>query len=367
MSLSAITLTFSDPVLPGEGESCTVPKLRPSPIPSRIVRSAGAVVWRPRKGNPMPAVGEAIAPQDMEVLVVHRPRYDDWSWPKGKAEVNEPLIVAGVREVEEETGVLVAMGAPLTTQRYRLGSGHTKEVHYWVGTVVSHPAVQRGRAPVVPASQKEIDNASWVSVERAHELLTRRGDRRLLDEVTARALSGDLRTVTLALVRHGSSVSRSQWPEDEGSRPLARAGGRQAVVAAQVLSALGVERVLSSSWARCRRTLEVYSSLTGLPLVETHDLTEDAVAAEPKVASRVVKQVLRRPGAPIAVCSHRPVFPALLKPLLKASSNQMRRQFPAEDPYLRPGQILVAHLAYGEGDPRVFALQAHQPFFSSMS
>lgn len=344
-----------------------MPKLRPSPIPSRIVRSAGAVVWRPRKGSVMPAVGEAISPRDIEVLVVHRPRYDDWSWPKGKAEINEPLIVAGVREVEEETGVLVAMGAPLTTQRYRLGSGHTKEVHYWVGTEVTHPAVQRGRSPVVPATIKEIDNASWVSVERAHELLTRRGDRRLLDEVTARALAGDLCTVTVALVRHGSAVSRRHWPEGESTRPLARGGGRQAVIVAGVLSALGVERVLSSSWARCQRTLAVYSALTGLPLVDTPDLTEDAAAADPKVASRVIKQILRRPGGPIAVCSHRPVLPSLFKPLVKVSSNQMRRQFPTEDPYLRPGQVLVAHVAYGEGEARVVALQAHQPFFSSMS
>lgn len=350
-----------------EGESSIVPKLRPSPIPSRIVRSAGAVVWRPRKGVSLPAVGEVVDPEQIEVLVVHRPRYDDWSWPKGKAELNEPLIVAGAREVEEETGVVVSMGAPLTTQRYRLGSGHTKEVHYWVGTAVSHPAVERGRVPVAPASAKEIDCARWMSVERAHGVLTRRGDRRLLDEVVARAQAGDLVTLTVALVRHGSAIARSQWSQVEATRPLSRTGGRQAVVAADVLSAVGVERLLTSPWVRCERTLEVYSALTGLPVVTAEDLTEDVLEREPKAASRVVKQILRRPAAPIAVCSHRPVLPLLFKPLLKISSNQMRRQFPQEDPYLRPGQVLVAHVAYGGGQARVFALQTHQPFTSSMS
>ena len=92
-------------------------------------------MWRfvdpERRGVP----GQVIVPEDIEVLMVHRPRYKDWSWPKGKSEANEPIICAAIREVEEETGASVILGAPLTTQRYRLGSGQTKEVRYWVGTL----------------------------------------------------------------------------------------------------------------------------------------------------------------------------------------------------------------------------------------
>ena len=136
--------------------------------------------------------------------MVHRPRYHDWSWPKGKTENGESLVAAAVREVEEETGQIVTLGAPLTTQRYRLGGGQTKEVHYWVGTPVpvGH-ASERLRAPVARAPRTEIDQTVWTSPERAADMLTRRGDRRLLADIVARAREGRLVTTTLLVLRPG--------------------------------------------------------------------------------------------------------------------------------------------------------------------
>ena len=187
-------------------------------------------MWRfvdpERRGVP----GQVIVPEDIEVLMVHRPRYKDWSWPKGKTEANEPIICAAIREVEEETGASVILGAPLTTQRYRLGSGQTKEVRYWVPEptdkqpVVSpvqlsrSSAISRVRTPVKPAPASEIDETRWVSPTQAEQMLTRRGDRRLLQELVARAEEGRLVTVTLGLVRHAKAVSRTQWAGDEATR-----------------------------------------------------------------------------------------------------------------------------------------------------
>ena len=151
----------------------------PAPRPQRLVRSAGALVWRFTDPARVARPGEPIDPADIEVLMVHRPRYHDWSWPKGKAENGEPLLAAAVREVEEETGQIITLGAPLTTQRYRLGGGQTKEVHYWVGTPVpAGHASERLRAPVARAPRTEIDQTAWTSPERAADMLTRRGDRR---------------------------------------------------------------------------------------------------------------------------------------------------------------------------------------------
>lgn len=76
----------------------------------RIVHAAGALVWREKGG-------------DLQVLLVHRPRYDDWSFPKGKLESGESLCACAVREVAEETGVQVRLEQPLETIRYRLGDG----------------------------------------------------------------------------------------------------------------------------------------------------------------------------------------------------------------------------------------------------
>ena len=176
----------------------------PAPRPQRLVRSAGALVWRFTDPGRVAVPGELIDPADIEVLMVHRPRYHDWSWPKGKTENGESLVAAAVREVEEETGQIITLGAPLTTQRYRLGSGQTKEVHYWVGTPVpAGDASERLRAPVARAPRTEIDQTAWTSPERAADMLTRRGDRRLLADIVARAREGRLVTTTLLVLHPG--------------------------------------------------------------------------------------------------------------------------------------------------------------------
>ena len=176
----------------------------PAPRPQRLVRSAGALVWRFTDPARVAVPGEPIDPADIEVLMVHRPRYHDWSWPKGKTENGESLVAAAVREVEEETGQIITLGAPLTTQRYRLGGGQTKEVHYWVGTPVpAGHASERLRAPVARAPRTEIDQTAWTSPERAADMLTRRGDRRLLADIVARAREGRLVTTTLLVLRPG--------------------------------------------------------------------------------------------------------------------------------------------------------------------
>ncbi|EJG15455.1 NUDIX hydrolase, partial [Actinomyces sp. ICM47] len=178
----------------------------PAPRPQRLVRSAGALVWRFADPTRFAAPGESIDPADIEVLMVHRPRYHDWSWPKGKAENGEPLVAAAVREVEEETGQVITLGAPLTTQRYRLGGGQTKEVHYWVGTPMpaDDPAA-RLRAPVARAPRTEIDQTTWATPAAAADMLTRRGDRRLLADVVARAREGRLATSTIIVLRPGAA------------------------------------------------------------------------------------------------------------------------------------------------------------------
>lgn len=84
------------------------------------LQAAGALVWRERG-------------RKLQVLLVHRPRYNDWSWPKGKPESGEPLVATAVREVSEETGKRIVLGQPLGCVRYRVG-GRPKETHYWAAT-----------------------------------------------------------------------------------------------------------------------------------------------------------------------------------------------------------------------------------------
>lgn len=109
------------------------------------VLAAGGVIWRrTKKGR-------------IEVILVHRPRYDDWSLPKGKLDAGETDEEAALREVEEETCVVAALGPELPTTTYLDRSGKHKRVRYWAMTAVSGD----------PAGANEVDRAEWVAYDDA--------------------------------------------------------------------------------------------------------------------------------------------------------------------------------------------------------
>lgn len=143
-------------------------KPRPSP-PEPIVRAGGGVVRRRGKnGTP-------------EYAVVHRPRYDDWSLPKGKLDPGETDEEAALREVEEETGVRCTLGPELEATRYRDRNGRLKQVRYWLMEPVDGVTPPRFRP------NHEIDQLRWCSAADAGKLLTHDHDRTLIAEAEARA------------------------------------------------------------------------------------------------------------------------------------------------------------------------------------
>jgi 8-oxo-dGTP diphosphatase len=125
------------------------------------VRAAGGLVLR---------LGEDGT---SEILVVHRPAYDDWSFPKGKLEPGETEEDAAVREVEEETGLRCRLEREVATTRYRDGSGRPKTVRYWLMTPVGG----------VLTPLHEVDDARFVHMTEAAALLTYERDRDLLELV----------------------------------------------------------------------------------------------------------------------------------------------------------------------------------------
>jgi 8-oxo-dGTP pyrophosphatase MutT (NUDIX family) len=124
------------------------------------VRAAGGVVWRPLDGG-------------LEVLLVHRPRYDDWSFPKGKLEPGESHEAGALREVEEEVRMRCVLGHELLTVSYVDSRGRPKVVRYWEMTV----AEDLGFEP-----NSEVDEVAWLDVEDARQRLSYRHDARVLDD-----------------------------------------------------------------------------------------------------------------------------------------------------------------------------------------
>jgi 8-oxo-(d)GTP phosphatase len=126
------------------------------------VKAAGGVVWRTRKGK-------------VDVLLVHRPRYDDWSFPKGKLDAGESFRAGAVREVREETGLDVHLGPELASAVYRDALGRSKIVRYWAMTVVDGEFEKN----------REVDAVAWVRLGEAAERLTYAHDVDVLDSFAA--------------------------------------------------------------------------------------------------------------------------------------------------------------------------------------
>jgi 8-oxo-(d)GTP phosphatase len=260
--------------------------MAPSVIAHRPdVLAAGAVVWRRRQ----------------EVLLVHRPTYDDWSFPKGKVDPGEWLPAAAVREVGEETGLAIRLGPPLGTQRYQNGD-RMKSVHYWVGWAIGSDDVS---GYLVNA---EIDDVRWLPWRMALDRLTYPYDRETLRE--SRRLRR--KTRPLVVLRHGSAEPRKAWSGDDRRRPLEDSGCRQAERLIPLLAAYDVSRVVSSSSTRCRETVVPYAEASGLKVEEHDGLSQEDASAES--VAEVVDDLLEAKEGSV-LCTHRPVLPSVFDAL----------------------------------------------------
>ena len=355
------------------------------------VLAAGALVWRLKNDK-------------LQVLVVHRPRYDDWSFPKGKAEPGESMVLTAIREVAEETGRQIVLGRYLGKARRRLVSGRKKRTLYWAAQVLPEAGPGEGlRAAVKPASKHEIDKVRWWKAEKAARKLTHADDKRLLARLVDWYESGQLQVRSLVLVRHAKAVSRATWGygiNSEITRPLVMGRGQaQARDVAALLSAYGVRELVSSPWRRCVDTLAPYAHGCGLDLRSDEAFTEVSALMAPELMQASFRDLLERgsaldgppepeavglqgrepagpqgrepglalagqagPGAagqsepvctpqdppepsyPLALCVHRPCLPLLFETLREYMGPELATKLPDSDPWLRPGQAVVVHL-----------------------
>lgn len=353
------------------------------------VLAAGALVWRLKNDK-------------LQVLVVHRPRYDDWSFPKGKAEPGESMVLTAIREVAEETGRQIVLGRYLGKARRRLVSGRKKRTLYWAAQVLPEAGPGEGlRAAVKPASKREIDKVRWWKAEKAARKLTHADDKRLLARLVDWYESGQLQVHSLVLVRHAKAVSRATWGygiNSEITRPLVMGRGQaQARDVAALLSAYGVRELVSSPWRRCVDTLAPYAHGCGLDLRSDEAFTEVSALMAPELMQASFRDLLERgsaldgppepeavglqgrepagpqgrelglalagqagpgaagppePGAagqsepsyPLALCVHRPCLPLLFETLREYMGPELATKLPDSDPWLRPGQAVVVHL-----------------------
>lgn len=234
------------------------------------VRAAGGIVLRD--------VGDGRS-----VALVHRPRYDDWSFPKGKLIDGEDDETAALREVEEETGLRCRIGPSVGSVMYRDRQGRSKVVRYF--------RMDADDGSFTPS--EEVDELRWVPVDRAGGLLSYAHDRNLLRRALAEAPASPL-----YLIRHAMAGVRAAWERPDHERPLTRGGRMQALRLVERFRGLELGRVLSSPYVRCVQTVEPLAADRQLALEPEPALAEGAHVDD------ALTLIASLDGRPAALCGH---------------------------------------------------------------
>ena len=277
------------------------------------IYAAGAVLWR-RNSH-----------KEVEVLLVHRPRYDDWSLPKGKLDPSEELIACAYREVVEETGFDVQLGPYISDIEYFVPEG-LKKVLFWSARVLNPDK------SFIPNS--EVDGIEWLSIEEAMQRVTRESDREVIESF----IKTPYDSYPLIFLRHAKALSRDSWDGEDEDRPLDNLGQMQAKRMLAIYNVFGLTQVHTSDALRCHDT--VYGLARGLQ----RELTVTTAVSEytwkkakgKEKAKEYVKELVKI-NEPILLCSHNPVLPRMLEKFTK------KIDFDRPENKLLPGESWILH------------------------
>jgi len=298
-----------------------------------VIEAAGGVLWR-------------ASARGVEAAVVHRPRYDDWSLPKGKLSPGEHPLLGALREIAEETGFAARPGRLVAESRYRHG-GAPKRVRYWDMQVVGGSF----------AANDEVDELAWLTMPETIARLAPNRDRPI-----AEAFAADVRATTACVVvRHGQAGEHSARADDDRERPLDDAGRRQAVALTPLLTAFGARRVLSADVARCLDTVAPFAATQGVAIETDDALSADGFLADPAAATKRLRRLVET-GQPRVLCGQGEAISPFLKHISAELSASSRPTFDGEafDGQVGKGGFAVVHV--DAADPtRLVAIDGYPP------
>lgn len=250
---------------------------------AKPVLAAGGVVFR--RASPL---------EDPEFLLIRRPRYKDWTLPKGKIDRGEAPAEAALREVREETGYHCNPILEVGSIGYALSSGRRKAVRYWL-----MKAESGGFKP-----NNEVDKITWLDFDKAQQKLTFRKDHDVIS--WAAELTADPERGRVHLVRHGSAGTPKQGDPKDRDRRLSGTGKRHAAKIGRRLSRIPVERIISSPYIRCRQTLEPLDDMLSIGIEEDKRLAE---GTKPKDTMALISELR---GQAAVLCTHGGIIGDLL-------------------------------------------------------
>ncbi|CAB5241358.1 unannotated protein [freshwater metagenome] len=276
-----------------------------------MIRAAGAILWRKSSS------------QEIQVALIHRPKYDDWTFPKGTVDTLETPIMAAFREVKEETGYEAKFGRYLGEVVYK-EDGKNKQVKYWAAQASST------REKFVP--NDEVDVIQWVTPKEAKNFLSYADDRELIKLFRGTHVD----TNTYVLLRHATAVGRGDWERPDTDRPLNELGKAQATALTKALQPFGIKKFVSSTAHRCISTLEPIARETGTAIELNEKLCADRFEINENYSIDFIKELLSS-NDPTVICSHNPIIPHAIASLISS------RYTPEEFAPLLPGDAWVLH------------------------
>ncbi|MFF8817247.1 NUDIX domain-containing protein [Leucobacter sp. NPDC015123] len=298
---------------------------------AKQVFAAGTVPWR--------RVKNASGKDELMVLLIHRRKQRDVSFPKGKLDPGESMPQAAVRETHEETGLRISLGATLGTIHYDLPGGGTKIVQYWAAEVTPKTALASTFKP-----NSEVQALEWVAASAARDLLSYQADRELFDVFTRLAAPGLLDTFSVTLLRHAKAQALGEEYPADRLRQLTQGGERQAHTLAPILRSFAPKRIYSSTATRCLETVAPLAELIKKDVREQECLSQDFWdEGDLTLTRRLIGKIVTR-GRSAVICSHLPVLPDLARELVLASGS-LPGEYVEDAARLPPAGFSVFHFS----------------------
>lgn len=306
-----------------------------------IVLAAGAVCWRMHNDI-------------VEVLLVHRDERADVSLPKGKVDPGETPPQTAVREILEETGLSIALGASLGTTEYTLPGGREKRVFYWSAEVNNDTLAASTFSP-----NKEIASLEWLPLAEARKKMSYDRDQDVLDRFSERVAAGQIRTFAIIALRHGKAVPPASWDGPDATRPLLHRGTQQAASVAPAIAAWMPQKLVSSPAVRCVTTIAPVAAATGLEVKLSLGISQDAYEDGTATVKKIVGKRLEKKQS-VVLCSHGPVLPLIIGAVAHATNTEVDAAL-RRAAMLSTGYFTVLHVSVDNPKSGLVAVETHGP------
>ncbi len=246
--------------------------------------AAGAAVYRMRNGKP-------------EILLTHRPRYDDWSLPKGKLNRGEGFRDCAERETEEESGVTGVVEDLIGTVGYVTGAGNNKAVRYWL--------LQAKDESFKP--NQEVDKIRWFRPNKAMDKATYSRDEAIIAAAVDMAM--DREPGTVYLVRHAHAGEKKKWRKADVVRPISKKGHEQVEELTTRLVRTPITEVLSSPSLRCEQSVAPLAARLGLKVRTAQALRRESTL------DKTLRLIRKNRGKRTVMCAHGETIGPLIEKL----------------------------------------------------